>query len=138
MAIGLIRCELRAIGSDTPGFCGWCAVQLTGRRTQWCSDACRDAYLASHFWTWARRAAIEAAGGYDGWRCANCGKHKGHRPEVNHKIPRAGAGYTEGCWHHLELLEVLCHECHAAVTAAQQRARIATARAAGALPMGLS
>lgn len=41
--------------------------------------------------------------------------------EVNHKVPRRGAGYDAGCHHHLSGLETLCHRCHAAVTAEQQR-----------------
>lgn len=41
--------------------------------------------------------------------------------EVNHKIPRKGAGYTNGCWHHLDDLETLCHDCHVKETTAQLR-----------------
>ena len=39
--------------------------------------------------------------------------------EVNHKVPRAGAGYGWGCWHHLDGLETLCRPCHRKVTNAQ-------------------
>lgn len=41
--------------------------------------------------------------------------------EVNHVVPRRGAGYHAGCHHHLQALETLCHGCHAVVTAEQQR-----------------
>lgn len=44
--------------------------------------------------------------------------------EVNHIVPRVGAGYHEGCHHHLELLETLCHTCHVRVTTEQRRARM--------------
>lgn len=43
--------------------------------------------------------------------------------EVNHIVPRNGAGYQTGCWHHLDGLETLCHKCHVAETTAQRRAR---------------
>lgn len=46
--------------------------------------------------------------------------------EVNHIIPRVGAGYHEGCHHHLEGLETLCHTCHVRVTTEQRRARRGT------------
>lgn len=41
--------------------------------------------------------------------------------EVNHVRPRRGKGYGSGCHHHLENLEVLCHQCHVDVTVAQRR-----------------
>lgn len=43
--------------------------------------------------------------------------------EINHKIPRAGRGYDQGCHHHLADLETLCHPCHVVVTTAQIRER---------------
>lgn len=43
--------------------------------------------------------------------------------EVNHKIPRAGAGYHQGCHHHLADLETLCHPCHVVETTRQGRER---------------
>jgi hypothetical protein len=41
--------------------------------------------------------------------------------EVHHVVPRRGDGYGAGCHHHLDGLETLCHRCHAAITATQQR-----------------
>lgn len=41
--------------------------------------------------------------------------------EVHHVVARSGRGYGAGCHHHLDGLETLCHGCHAAVTAEQQR-----------------
>lgn len=43
--------------------------------------------------------------------------------EVNHIVPRNGAGYDQGCHHHLDLLETLCHPCHVAETTRQIRER---------------
>jgi hypothetical protein len=43
--------------------------------------------------------------------------------EVNHVVPRVGAGYWSGCHHHLDGLETLCHRCHVAVTSDQRRLR---------------
>lgn len=41
--------------------------------------------------------------------------------EVNHIEPRKGGGYNNGCAHHLDGLETLCHPCHVEVTKAQLR-----------------
>jgi hypothetical protein len=41
--------------------------------------------------------------------------------EVHHVVARKGHGYGAGCHHHLDGLETLCHRCHAAITAEQQR-----------------
>lgn len=41
--------------------------------------------------------------------------------EVNHKIPRKGMGYTNGCHHHLDDVETLCHPCHVQETTKQLR-----------------
>ena len=43
--------------------------------------------------------------------------------EVNHVVPRNGAGYGRGCHHHLSNLETLCHPCHVKVTNEQRAAR---------------
>lgn len=133
--MGLIQCELRAEGSDEPGRCGWCAKDLPPRRSRWCSAECRIQYLANHYWAYARDEAVRLAGGWSDWTCARCGQHPERdpdleywrkdlsTPEVNHTIPRVGAGYAEGCWHHLDLLEVLCHACHVIETTLQIRER---------------
>lgn len=42
--------------------------------------------------------------------------------EVNHVVPRRGAGYHAGCHHHLDVLETLCHRCHVAATNVQRAA----------------
>lgn len=39
--------------------------------------------------------------------------------EVNHKTPIIGAHAQNGCWHHQAGLEVLCGQCHKAVTRQQ-------------------
>lgn len=62
------------------------------------------------------RASTDSLTGH--WRVA--------RPrgmEVNHKVPRAGRGYQQGCHHHLADLELLCHPCHVIVTTEQIRER---------------
>lgn len=40
--------------------------------------------------------------------------------EVNHIVPRRGAGYGFGCWNHLDNLITLCHQCHLQSTAQQR------------------
>jgi hypothetical protein len=50
------------------------------------------------------------------------------RLEVNHIVPRNGAGYGFGCWNHQDNLETLCHGHHVEVTNAQRVERKAVQR----------
>ncbi|HVF75505.1 MAG TPA: HNH endonuclease [Acidimicrobiales bacterium] len=124
---GLGTCPL-AVG-DNPGHCGWCGVVLKGRRTRWCSDEHRTAFANNHEWTAARKAAVER----DGHACTRCDAHDrlgpdgmwiGVQLQVNHIEPRCGRGYGNGCHHHLDNLETLCHPCHVETTNEQRRARM--------------
>ncbi len=131
------------------GRCAACGESLIGRQTRWCSKDCRLIYERNHYWGAARQAAIVR----DGRRCVRCGWgseelyayltrggqfvlwSRAHllryRPdnwlEVNHIIPRLGAGYGTGCWHHLENLQTLCHQDHVRVTNRQRINREAVA-----------
>lgn len=88
---------------------------LPPRRLYWCSDECVSAWTQNHQWTTARHAAMRR----DGFRCVRaCGRSA---REVNHREPRRGRGYHEGCHNHLDLLESLCSPCHLAETNAQRR-----------------
>lgn len=98
------------------GRCDLCGAVLTGRRTRWCSRRCHDAHVVQHRWTQARKAAVRRDR-----VCVTCGSRE--LLEVNHIVPREGAGYGWGCWHHAENLEVLCRACHRVVTNAQAEAR---------------
>jgi len=102
--------------SDDAGVCDRCGTPLTGRQTRWCSKTCSASIAENHYWNQARWAAMRR----DGGKCVRCG-NPGH--EVNHIVPRNGAGYGSGCWHHLDGLETLCHSCHVAVTNEQARER---------------
>lgn len=111
---------------------------------RWCLGHGRSWWI-NHGWTWARGEALKR----DNYQCVRCGVASGttvdgclrcvgrwphgddpppyhvRRPysvvlEVNHIDPRRGAGYANGCWHHLDGLETLCHDCHQIVTAAQR------------------
>ena len=111
-----------------PGRCQWCNEPLdrTRRRT-WCSEKCGRAWQREHVWRFARSSAKRRAK----YRCIRSECTAARRDcEVNHLEPRDGKGYAPGCHHHLlpDLtgrggLEVLCHEHHAQVTAAQATAR---------------
>ena len=90
-----------------------CALPLPSKRFKWCADH-KDWFGKNHWWTWARPAAITRDG-----KCVRCGSTK--RMEVNHIVPRNGAGYDSGCGHHQAGLETLCHWCHLQVTAQQRR-----------------
>lgn len=101
--------------------------------------------MDNHAWTWARFRALRR----DKSTCQRCGKkfeddanikqvlvgfyYDGRDRvdrwpmEVNHREPRNGQGYEAGCWHHLDGLETLCHDCHLIVTAEQRAARRETA-----------
>ncbi len=115
------------------GTCGACGAALTGRRTCYCSSECSDLYGANHFWGEARRAAIRR----DEGKCRRCGEdaelrvyystrfgtssyRQGPSAEVNHIVPRDGAGYGNGCHNHQDNLETLCHKCHLLTTAEQR------------------
>lgn len=101
------------------GLCAACGKELTGRQTRWCSPACRAVYEDNHYWTNARHAALKR----DSYGCVRCGTMFITAPEVNHRIPRNGRGYSPGCHHHLDNLETLCHAHHVKVTRAQRIAR---------------
>jgi len=132
-------CPLIPVLLGTEGFCdlATCAKPLPKRRRRWCSDACSrfytDAIYGQHDWNLARHKAYLR----DERKCVKCGapetlipaKTKWGSPrsslEVNHIVPRNGAGYGRGCHHHLSNLETLCHPCHVQVTNAQRRDRAA-------------
>lgn len=126
------------IAYDTvAGRCARCGAVLTGRRTRWCSRACELVYEENHYWNAARAACLRR----DLNRCVRCGwkdvpgqlalpmgipgyfKTHARSLEVNHIVPRNGAGYDKGCHHHLTNLETLCHEHHVRVTKRQRIAR---------------
>lgn len=128
------------------GRCRACGVGLPRTRRSWCSGECQDVYERNHYWASARAAAVARDK-----RCVNCGwvadrdyatsygqyfmwsramlqgRGDDNWLEVNHIVPRLGAGYSAAsCVHHLAGLETLCHRCHVKVT---YRQRINRARA---------
>lgn len=120
------------------GTCVWCAGPLTGRQQRWCGRSCIRAHLINHTWSGAREEAIRRAmipleerTLRDGdvvpegpVYCDDCGRRIRGRAEVNHVLPRWGAGYGPGCHHHQTNLQVLAHPCHVAETLRQKRERI--------------
>ncbi len=115
-----------------PGTCGACGAPLVGRNHWFCpsrrgaNDDCGHRYKINHFWTEARREALRRAG----HRCKNDHADEGELSpdhssarEVNHVVPREGLGYGNGCHHHQDGLEVLCHKDHVAETTRQIRDR---------------
>lgn len=119
-------CPLTAY-MGTAGTCVQCAAPLIGRATTWCSTACQWEFYNNHRWTNARAAAMQAnAEAHNGTnRCVACGHEVGdtgtdaRRAEVNHITPILGRHGQNGCWHHLDGLEVLCRECHQDITRLQ-------------------
>ena len=103
-----------AFGDNKDKLCAWCGKPLTGRQRRWCADH-GDEWFCTHTWTEARETALKR----DGYQCVICGTT--HRLEVNHIEPRRGAGYGNGCHHHPDNLETLCHAHHLVVTAAQRK-----------------
>lgn len=89
---------------------------LPERRQRWCSDACVKLWTDNHEWSAASFAVVKRDPA-----CVQCGS--ANRPEVNHRDPRIGRGYHQGCHHHLDGLERLCHTCHVAETTRQARER---------------
>lgn len=99
-----------------PMRCDWCGAALVGRQLRWCSRACSTSFWENHQWSMARTAAMRR----DGSMCVRCGAPA---EEVNHIVPRNGAGYDNGCAHHIDGLESLCHDCHVIETTRQGRER---------------
>jgi len=83
------------------GHCAFCGAGLTGRRTAWCSDACRDAGFGL-FWQNIRRRILRKAD----FKCAGCGENA---TTVHHILPMARGGTSED-----SNLEPLCKSCHLA------------------------
>ena len=112
-----------------------CRQALPPRRTAYCSDRHAREFAREHLWFVARRVARRRSG----WACERCGfkpsvvrrdpvqrrRYARHelRLEVNHKIPLLGAYRLVSCGNHQSNLEVLCHACHLAATAAQRLGR---------------
>lgn len=107
-------CKVRPF-ADSAGRCDRCGTRLIGRQGRWCSNTCTNADLADHYWTMARKVRLVR----DKRTCRHCGEPA---VEVNHRIPRRGAGYGTGCWNHQSGLESLCRACHQKVTNAQRAA----------------
>ena len=135
--------------TKVPGTCGACGTALVTRQHWFCPsppgfrnpqgynpDSCRYLYLINHIWGYARDVAIKR----DGGKCRRCGGDAEERTpyagrggrvlyhtivaaEVNHIVPREGAGYGNGCHNHQDGLETLCHKCHVETTTQQGRAR---------------
>lgn len=109
------------------GVCERCATKLKGRQERWCSEACSKWWYENHTWTGAKSVAKKRTlikrerGGWTWYRCEHC-EAPTTSPEVNHKTPVLGAHGVNGCHHHNDGLEVLCHECHLKVTRAQRAA----------------
>lgn len=137
-------CELLLFDS-VAGRCRACGEPLPRTRRSWCSLECQLVYERNHYWDAARDAAVTrdkrcvkcgwvadqdyatSYGQYFMWsRKVLQGRGADNWLEVNHIVPRYGAGYGTGCWNHLSNLETLCHRDHVKVTGQQ---RVARARA---------
>ncbi len=125
-----IYCDER--GRTRWGECAGCGAELPRRkgggvsRTRvWHSRDCERDWLGNHYWTIARivamagppRAVRVVQKPYraepfrlDVAACRRCGAPA---DEVDHRVPREGAGYATGCHHHQANLQPLCRSCHA-------------------------
>lgn len=125
--------ERRATAPDS-GLCRGCETPLKRNRDgtvskvrRWCSTDCAREVSRNHSWGDARYWAVYLNSGkrslHPPGPCAHCKQPIKGTPEVNHIAPRYGKGYGTGCWNHQSNLEVLCHDCHVAVTRKQRAAR---------------
>lgn len=86
--------------------CDRCGEPLTGRRSRWCSDDCRDWWYLNHRWSDARFESMRRSGRL----CVRCAEPA---VEVDHIIPRNGEPiHNHSCKHHQANLRPLCRECH--------------------------
>lgn len=116
-----------------------CRAPLPPGRRAYCSDRHARAFEREHVWWRARVAARRRAG----WACHRCGfkpstvrrdpvarrsylRHQ-LRLEVHHIDPLDGDYRGVTCANHSANLEVLCHACHVACTAAHRTAPARTA-----------
>ena len=91
---------------EPPTGCNRCGAELTGRRTRWCSDACRNWWYSNHRWTDAREESMRRSAR----ACVRCAEPA---TEVDHIIPRRGEPiHTHSCKHHQANLRPLCRSCH--------------------------
>lgn len=115
----LAECALARFVSEGEGLCVWCGAELPRRCKVLCSQDCRDAATANHFWNAARWRMLRGNP-----TCAVCGRAENEllaqRPswargavlEVDHREPILGRHGEAGCHHHLDGLQVLCTEHH--------------------------
>ena len=94
-------------------------ARLEGRQQRWHSRACWMVWFDNHEWSAARHAARKRDGGC----CVRCGSPAD--PQVNHREPRRGRGYHQGCHHHQANLETLCQAHHVEETNRQRAAAAA-------------
>lgn len=107
-----------------PGRCRLCGRKLQGRRSSFCDDTCGRYWGLLHSWGDLSYAVYLR----DGERCVLCGKHLpvwSGEAECDHIVPVVEGGGQLGP----DNLQTLCHECHVAKTAAQNRERRAKGRA---------
>lgn len=102
----------------SPLRCRWCNEKLTGRQKRWCSRKCGDAAFNNHWFSSARKSLIYAAHVRRMKFCVKCSSTRAL--EVNHITPCLGAHGTASCAHHIDGLEILCHDCHVKVTRIQR------------------
>ena len=112
--------------ADVAGVCDACGSPLGARRRRWCSKRCNWRWVVQHRWTEARKAARNRDRSSANPRrngCVREGCESTDPLEVNHIVPRNGAGYGFGCWNHLENLETLCLLHHLVETRRQREER---------------
>lgn len=115
-----VACSL--VGWTQRWECDWCGQRLPRGHRRWCGPECELAWGTQHIWALARPAALAR----DGYACIVC--RSTVALEINHVVPRRGAGYLAGCAHHSANLETLCHDHHVAVTNAQRAGLSGNAR----------
>lgn len=98
--------------------CRWCNEKLTGRQKRWCSNQCGNAAFNNHWFSSARKTLLRNASLSKTRHCVRCRSKQSL--EANHIVPCLGAHKVASCAHHVNALELLCHDCHLLVTAAQR------------------
>ncbi len=114
----IVCCDM---GTRLPA-CRVCGGPLSGRQRVYCSPACSREWDVNHVWTVASAEALKRAQR----RCAECGKT--WYQEIHHVVPLQGRYRVVTCMNHQQNLQVLCHDCHKAVTARQRNPQAAAGR----------
>jgi 5-methylcytosine-specific restriction endonuclease McrA len=135
MTVNPFYCSL-SVWTGLEGFCRWCDKEIDdclSTKRKWCSGNCLQQWRQQHRYFLARQVIMKSARGKCLCKrmpneqrhivCANCKscesqvRLRGDIMTCDHVVPRFGDKSKFSCNHHVNNLQVLCSNCHAAKSA---------------------